>query len=384
MSRAQQDGPPRPVAGGGAAPLPDAVRVAVIGAGQAGLSAAYHLQRRGLEPGRDFALLDENPAPGGAWQHRWPSLTLSNVNRINDLPGLPMAQAGSAADSIRASAAVPAYYAAYEERLGLRAHRPVSVDRVREDAGALRLELRTPAGPGALRADAVVSATGTWDRPYVPYYPGAAAFGGRQLHTHDYRSPGEFAGQRVAVVGGGISAVQLLQEIAQVAEVAWFTRRPPEFTDREFTPELGHAVIARVEERVRRGERPGSVVSNTALPLTPGLRAARAAGILTARPMFAALTGAGVVQGPGDARPGQTEAFDAILWCTGFRFRLDHLAPLRLREPGGGVRMDGRLATRVARDHRIHLPGYGPTASTIGANRAGRAVARELMELLGA
>ena len=63
--------------------------IVVIGAGQAGLSAAYHLKKRGLAPHRGFAVLDRSPAPGGAWQFRWPSLTLSTVNRVHDLPGMP-------------------------------------------------------------------------------------------------------------------------------------------------------------------------------------------------------------------------------------------------------------------------------------------------------
>ena len=75
-------------------------------------------------------------------------------------------------------------------------------------------------------------------------------------------------------------------------------------------------------------------------------------------------------------------ACDVILWCTGFRSSLDHLAPLLLREPSGGITMTGRLATQVAHDPRIHLVGYGPSASTIGANRAGAAAASELMGYL--
>ena len=74
---------------------------------------------------------------------------------------------------------------------------------------------------------------------------------------------------------------------------------------------------------------------------------------------------------------------DAILWCTGFRSSLDHLAPLMLREAGGGITMSGRLATKVAKNPRIHLVGYGPSASTIGANRAGGAAASELLAFLG-
>ena len=80
---------------------------------------------------------------------------------------------------------------------------------------------------------------------------------------------------------------------------------------------------------------------------------------------------------------GTTLHADVILWCTGFRSSLDHLAPLLLRAPDGGIVMPGRLATQVAKDPRIHLVGYGPSASTIGANRAGGAAAAELMAFLG-
>lgn len=72
-----------------------------------------------------------------------------------------------------------------------------------------------------------------------------------------------------------------------------------------------------------------------------------------------------------------------ILWATGFDNALDHLTPLGLTNDKGGIAMTGRLATQVAADPRIHLVGYGPSASTIGANRAGRAAAEELTRYLG-
>ena len=76
---------------------------------------------------------------------------------------------------------------------------------------------------------------------------------------------------------------------------------------------------------------------------------------------------------------GRAVRADAILWATGFRAAVAHLAPLRLRAPGGGIRMDG---TSVTGEPRIHLVGYGPSASTIGANRAGQAAARALRRVL--
>jgi NAD(P)H-nitrite reductase large subunit len=104
----------------------------------------------------------------------------------------------------------------------------------------------------------------------------------------------------------------------------------------------------------------------------------RARGVLERRPMFDEITADGVRWADG-----ATLRADVILWCTGFRSALDHLAPLALRGPDGGIVMTGRLATQVAQDPRIHLVGYGPSASTIGANRAGAAAAAELTAFLG-
>jgi cation diffusion facilitator CzcD-associated flavoprotein CzcO len=86
--------------------------VVVIGAGQAGLSSAYHLKKRGLEPGRGFVVLDGSPRAGGAWQFRWPSLKLSTVNRIHELPGMGFSEAvDTEATGVEASVAVPLYFA---------------------------------------------------------------------------------------------------------------------------------------------------------------------------------------------------------------------------------------------------------------------------------
>ena len=83
------------------------------------------------------------------------------------------------------------------------------------------------------------------------------------------------------------------------------------------------------------------------------------------------------------------ERADAILWATGFRSAIDHLGPLGLRGPEGGiplVRVPGNVqaATTAARDPRVHLGGYGPSASTIGASRAARRAALEVAEQVGA
>jgi hypothetical protein len=155
------------------------------------------------------------------------------------------------------------------------------------------------------------------------------------------------------------------------------TRRPPEFREGTFNEEAGRAAVALVEARVRESFPPNSVVSVTGLRMTPMIAAMRDRGVLVRQPMFSEITARGVRWDDG-----RTLDVDIILWCTGFRSSLDHLAPLMLREPTGGIRMTGRLATQVVRDPRIHLVGYGPSASTIGANRAGSAAASELARYL--
>lgn len=214
-------------------PHQESLQVVVIGAGQAGLSAAYNLLRRGLKPGRDFVVLDSNPGPGGAWRHRWPSLTLGKAHGIHDLPGLKL---GTPDPTEPASAVVSRYYGAYENEFDLPILRPVRVTAVRSATGRNTGPLTVEGKWEHTELDfnvttaAVINATGTWDQPYVPFYPGIDRFTGRQLHTKNYRSPQEFAGQTVAVVGGGASAVQFLLPLAQAGvKTVWSTRRAPVF-----------------------------------------------------------------------------------------------------------------------------------------------------------
>lgn len=348
------------------------VDVVVIGAGQGGLSTAYHLRRLGVAAESGFVVLDADTAPGGAWRHRAGSLTMAKVHGIYRLPGLsfdpPEGDAGRPVAEV-----VPAYFADYERRFALPVHRPVPVRSVSRDGDRLVVA----ADDGIWSARAVVNATGTWTRPYWPSYPGATDFAGTQLHYADYRGPEPFAGRRVIVVGGGHSAMHVLSEIGDVAaDTIWVTRRPPAFRDEEFTPEIGRNAVALVEERVRAGLPPQSVVSVTGLTYTGVVREALAKGALDRLPMFERLTAGGAAWDDGR----RVDA-DVVLWCTGFRPALGHLAPLRLREHGGGIKLDG---TRVVREPRLHLVGYGPSASTIGANRAGRAAAREIRDLLSA
>ncbi len=323
-----------------------AVDVVVTGAGQAGLSAAFHLRRTGLEPDRDFVVLDHAPRPGGAWQFRWPSLTYGKVHGMHALPGMELTGADPARPS---SEVIGGYFDAYERTFGLRVHRPVDVTAVREGEGG-RLWVETSEGSYATRA--LINATGTWDRPFWPRYPGQETFRGRQLHTAGYPGPEEFAGRRVLVVGGGASGTQHLMEIAEVAaDTFWVTRREPVFREGPFGEAEGRAAVALVEERVRRGLPPQSVVSVTGLPLNDAIRAARARGPGPAPDVRPDHPDRGGLERRPERRRGRDPVGDRL---PGGDRPPDPAAAAGAgrRHPGGG--------TRAVRDERVHLVGYGP------------------------
>ncbi|TLU97261.1 NAD(P)-binding domain-containing protein [Dyadobacter luticola] len=359
--------------------MPDKIRyktkIVVIGAGQAGLSAAYHLKKLGLEIGPDFIVLDAAPSAGGAWQDRWPSLTLSTVNRIHDLPGMSFAETlEKASETVQANIAVPHYFQLYEQKFGIRVYRPLKVEKVYLHNDRFYIN----SSETLFSALGIINATGTWENPYIPSYPGAELFAGEQLHTKDFKTADYFKGKHVVVVGGGISAIQLLDQISKITTTTWVTRRPPVFREGPFDDVAGHRAVAMVDERVRKGLIPSSVVSITGLPLSPEVEDMKRRGVLNRVSMFSEITRDGVKW-----EDGREEKADVILWNTGFRGALAHLESVLPREETGGIIMSGRLATMVAKEPRIHLPGYGPSASTIGANRAGSVAARELMATLG-
>lgn len=351
--------------------------VVVIGGGQGGLAAAYHLSRAGLT---DFVVLDDAEGPGGAWRHRWDSLTLGRAHDFHDLPGLPM-QADKAEPANRA---VPSYFEAYERELHLPVRRPVRVRAVRratpeESDGPDRLVVETD--QGAWLARGVINATGTWQRPFWPSYPGQATFRGQQLHAHDYRTADVFADQHVVVVGGGSSAVQILLELQHRSSTTWVTRRAPVWGPPELDEDSRRAAVARVEERTRAGLPPQSVVAATGLPLTAEYRRAMDSGVLYRLPMFSRIEPDGVVWDPELVPPApEFLSADVILWATGYRASLDHLAPMKLRTRDGGFVMDG---PEVVPDPRIQLVGYGESASTVGGSRAARTAVRNLRRVLG-
>jgi putative flavoprotein involved in K+ transport len=327
-------------------------QVVVIGGGQAGLAAGYYLRRAGL----DFVILDASAEPGGAWRHGWNSLRLFSPARHSSLPGWPMP---AYREGYPPAQHVVDYLTAYEKRYELPIQRPVRVRSVRPASDGLRVETDV----GDWTAGAVISATGTWWRPFIPTIPGA--FTGRQLHAVEYRGPEEFTGQRVVVVGGGNSGAQIAADLAGHVDLTWATARPPRFLPDEIDGKALFDIATTT---------PGGIGQLGDIVAVPPVRAARDGGLLVARPMFDRFDGPEVVW------PDSRASADAVIWCTGFRPALGHLSPLGLRGSDGLIPTTG---TRAVDEPRLHLLGYGnwtgaASATLIGVGRTAKAAVAEI------
>ena len=339
--------------------------VIVIGGGQAALSLGYFLRRTK----RSFLILDVEDGAGGAWRHAWPSLRLFSPANWSSLAGWPMPPTGT---GFPMRDEVIDYLTRYEERYALPIRRPVQVDAVEAAPEGLTVH----AGSEAWSAKTVVSATGNWRHPHIPPYPDREAFAGRQLHSAYYAGAAAFAGQRVLIVGGGNSGAQILAEVSQVAETIWVTEKPPNFLPDDVD---GRVLFERATERWR-AQQEGRHVDQLPggfgdIVMVPPVVEARARGVLHARKPFEHFTATGV-----HWADGSEAAVDAVIWCTGFRPALSHLAALGVVDANGRVQVEG---TRSLSEPRLWLVGYGDwtgmaSATLIGVMRTARSTAQEI------
>jgi putative flavoprotein involved in K+ transport len=341
--------------------------VVVIGAGQAGLSVGRLLSRTDLE----FVMLDAEDGPGAAWRHAWDSLRLFSPAFWSSIPGIIFP---GGRDYYPTREEVIDYFTTYEERYRLPVQRPVWVSAVRHH-DAERLRVVTDRGDWLARF--VVSATGSWRNPVVPGIPGRGQFEGVQMHSACYRSPDQFRGRRVLVVGGGNSGAQIHAELSLVADSTWVTRREPRFLPDDVDGrDLFDRATVRYQAR-QEGRDPDKSVEHLLgdIVMLPPVKAARERGDLVSVRMFERLSPEGAVW-----PCGREEPIDAIIWCTGFRPALDHLKPLNI------IETDGRILTvdtRSTREPRLWLVGYSEwtgyaSATLIGVGRTAKATVDEI------
>ena len=339
---------------------PGVLDALVIGAGQAGLAAGYHLKRAGLS----FEILEARGEPGGSWPGYYESLKLFSPARYSGLPGMPFP---GSPDRYPARDEVVGYLRGYAETFGLPVLAGKRVLRAERDAG---FRLLTEDG-GEHRARTLIAATGSFARPHQPRFPGQEAFSGRILHAAEYRNPGPFRGKRVVIVGGGNTAVQIAHELAEVAETTLATRSPIRFMPQVLLGrDLHFWLSVSGLDRLPLGllfdvSEPGGVVDDGTYS------AAVRSGRPDRRPVFSRFTESGVVWDDGREEP-----VDAVLLATGYGPNLGYLGPLGALRSDGHPDQRGGVSRAVPGLYFVGLPfqssfasatlrGVGPDAALV-------------------
>ncbi len=280
----------------------------VIGAGQAGLAAAYYLQQRG----QPFRLLEAAPTAAAAWATRYDSLRLFSPAWASGLPGWPWP--GNPLRYPTRDETV-AYLRDYAAHFGFTLDTGQRVSRLAAAPDGVGYAVDTAAGRRYL-ARCVIVATGPYTTPRRPAWAADLPPTVAQLHSSAYQRPEQLPGTGpVAVVGSGNSAVQIAADLAATGrrvEVA-FDEQTPSFPNNNLVwAGMSLSGFLRVPARTTLGARlrrqPEGVVRHDLLALRrqPTARfVGRAAGVL-----------------PGGRLQGQqaaTAPLDAVVWATGFR-----------------------------------------------------------------
>lgn len=207
----------------------------VVGAGPAGVSAALALDDRGV----DVLVVDRGSAVAPRWRERYDRLRLNTCRYLSHLPGRAFAK-GTPMFPSRDQLITHVEHNVSESEIEVLLD--TAIERVDRDTDGWVLH----AGSSTLRTKQVVVATGHENHARMPEWSGATTFGGRLLHSSEYRNPEPFAGQAVLVVGPGCSGMEIAYDLAEggAGKVWLAVRTPPHITLREGPGGLPGDVIA--------------------------------------------------------------------------------------------------------------------------------------------
>jgi putative flavoprotein involved in K+ transport len=282
----------------------------IVGGGQAGLAAGYHLKKRG----RPFLILDAQERIGDSWRTRWDSLRLFTPAKYDGLPGMRFPAPGW---SFPTKDEMGDYLESYAERFALPARTGVTVERLSRDGDRFLVE----ADELRVEADRVIVASGAHRVAKVPDFAGDLDPRVRQLHSSEYRNPEQLREGPVLVVGAGNSGAEIAFELARTHTALLSGKESGEIPVRHGSLAarlvlpiirlLGYHVLTM---RNPIGRKLGPKVAAQATPLirvkskdleAAGVeRVARVAGVRDGMPLL---------------EDGRVLDVANVVWCTGFR-----------------------------------------------------------------
>ncbi len=201
-------------------------KTAVIGAGMSGILSAIRLQEAGIP----CVVFEKNSAVGGTWyENTYPGCRVDVANHFYCYSFAPnhrwsefYAQQGELLQ----------YFEDCVDRFGIREQIRFNTEvlSARYDEQECLWELRVRTAQGAeetVRVNAIISAVGQLNRPKIPDFPGLENFAGSYFHSAEWRHDIDLHGKRVAVIGSGASAFQLVPEVAKQAQKLYVLQRSP-------------------------------------------------------------------------------------------------------------------------------------------------------------
>ncbi|TEX49364.1 MAG: hypothetical protein B7C55_13065 [Actinomycetales bacterium mxb001] len=204
-------------------PVTEHVRVCIVGAGFSGIGAAISLRRAGVV---DIVILDRGSQVGGAWRaNTYPGCACDVQSRLYELAAAPWPEWTR---KFAGQQEIREYLESVVEIFGLGPDLRLNTEVLRAEWDDNALRWRVATSTGDLTADVLISACGGLTEPMYPSIPGAEDFTGTVMHTARWDHDVDLAGKRVAVVGTGASAIQVIPAIAPVvAELLVMQRTPP-------------------------------------------------------------------------------------------------------------------------------------------------------------
>jgi putative flavoprotein involved in K+ transport len=308
----------------------------VIGGGQSGLAAGYHLNRAGAS----FLIVDANQRSGDTWRGRWDSLRLFSPAQYDSLPGLPLAMPKG---TFPGKDVLADYLEDYASHFNMPILRGVRVTKVSRQANDFTVEC----GDRTFFCANVIVATGAYSRPWIPDSSALLDSSIHQVHSSEYRRPGDILGDHVLVVGFGTAGIEIAIELAAAGRRVLLSGRPTAQALSKFVPAIfeGKNPILRwigaaywnfmhsvVTIDTPLGRKAKSQISLRGQPLVRLNRAdALAAGIEHVARL------AGVTEDKPSLEDGRRLDISAVVWCTGFRPNYQFLELLGFSIDGKGL-----------------------------------------------
>lgn len=340
----------------------------IIGGGQSALACAYFFRRTD----KNILLLDKNKECGGSWPYSWNSLQLFSPAEFNVLPGWPMPKTET---EFPKKTDIINYLCEYEKRYNFPIERGVTVEATFHNGNYFELDT----SKGIYKAKTVISATGTYEAPFIPNIPGLNDFKGKQIHSSDYRSPEGLEGKNVLVVGEGNSGAQIIADLYKTSNCFWAVKDKPQFLPPEVDGRVLFDSATQIYQNKKSGKKESVAINLGNIVRLPKVKEAEEDGAYDNYFQIEKFEERGVVDSTG-----VLQSIDVVIWCTGFNYNTKHLKPIVEPDEKGKIKLENNQSLDI---DGLWLVGYGgwtgfASATIIGVGRTAKSVVKQCSEFI--